>query len=397
MRHLTVEAAPVYEPRFLSYPSQKDADMKRALVASLASLGLLACSSSSSTTSTSGSTGRNGATATGSTSSHLTTSGATTTGSSTTTAGATTTGSSTTAGATTTGSTTAGSTTAAASTSSTGTTAGSTTAGSTSTAGSTGGTSTSTSTTASSSSSSGSTGTTTGTTGAAPDVATARLAPAGTPAAVTGVMTILASSYGPPKSTGTTYAGKYYVMDGTTNQVIYVYKPKSAGVLSFDPDRLDMVDVYGTISTYPADGGQVQISEPNLDIVDGGGPGTPPFGGQTATALQLSDASPDTSLVGYYVAVPAPVTSYTQENNPPELTLTTSTKTYVNGVALTDSTGDRILVDTFTFAHSSNNCLPTDGGNAPDLTGGAFNAVLDQAVTGDGKLHKVLFYGHCGQ
>jgi hypothetical protein len=383
--------------------------MKHGLVAVLASLGLMACSSSSSTTSTSGSTGRNGATATASgssgTSSHLTSSGSSTTTTGATTTGSTTTGNTTTgtttAGSTTTG-TTAGSTTAAGSTGSTGnstTAAGST--GSTSTAGSTGSTSTAGSTgSTSTAGSTGSTGATTGT--AAPDVATARISPDGSAAALTSVLAIMTNSYGPAAPDGgTKYSGRYFVIDPATSAAIFVYKPKSAAALSFDPSRLDTVNVNGTISTYPApDGGQVQITEANLDILDAGGPGTPLLGAKTALELQLSDTSPDETAVGYFVAVPtANGGSYTQENTPPELAVTVGANTFYDGVALVDSNGngERILVETYTFKSSPGNCIPRDGGNAPDLTAGGFNGVFDRTVTGDGQSHKVLFYGHCGQ
>lgn len=242
--------------------------------------------------------------------------------------------------------------------------------------------------------SSGTTGTTS-TTGSG-QVATARQDPVGTAVNLSSVVTVMASSYGSTKADGgTQYAGQYYVLDPSDDSAIFVFKSKAAGPLAFDPPRGEAVNVTGTIAQYPGDAGsagQVQVAAPNLNITDVAASTVPsPL---SATATQLAKGGADVSRVGHYVHVPGG--SYSQDSAPAEFTHVSGTKTYIDGVALTDGSGNRILVDVFTFKYSSGNCVPTDGG-MPDLSTGNFNGVLDREITSDGASNKVVFYGHCGQ
>jgi hypothetical protein len=208
---------------------------------------------------------------------------------------------------------------------------------------------------------------------------------------IPGMVTVMASNYGDPKPDGgTQYAGRYYMAD-STGAVIQVYKSKNIGALGTDPARGDKVDVVGKVELFPSDGGSnatVEISGSTIGFT-AQGQGTIPTP-QAATLAQLAPSGADDSMVGQYVTVPAG--TYTQDNAAPEFTKAP----YQDGLKLTDGSGNSMLVDIFTFSHTTGNCLLADGG-FPDLTAGGFNAVFDHEKADDGNIYKVLLYGHCGQ
>ncbi len=205
---------------------------------------------------------------------------------------------------------------------------------------------------------------------------------------------VMSTSYGNLAADGgTQFDGDYYVSDSNST-VIDIFKSKHTGLLNTDPVRGDMVDVTGRLEYFPYynDGGwpvgaMAEITGSSLQFTAVGS-GTVPSA-QNATTSQLADNS-DTSLVASYVHVPAG--SYTQDNAATEMHTATG---YQDGLALV-SGSDRMLVETFTYKYSPGNCFEPDGG-FPDLSGGNFNAILDQGKGPDGNIHKMLYYGQCGQ
>ncbi len=213
---------------------------------------------------------------------------------------------------------------------------------------------------------------------------------------IDGLVTVLASSPGGAKvDGGTQYNGNYYMAD-STGELISVFKSKKTGPAGLDPVRGDNVNVTaGKFEVFPLDaGGTQQISGDNLALAAGSpATGTVPSP-QSVNASDIAKGSFNPSMVGKYVTVP--IGSYTADAMPTEFTYTSSTgKTYYDGVALTDGSSNRILVDTFTFEYSAGSCFPSDGGQ-PDLSAGGFNGVFDIEQTSDGAINGVVFYGSCG-
>jgi hypothetical protein len=210
----------------------------------------------------------------------------------------------------------------------------------------------------------------------------------------TNVVTLMANSFGAAvDGGGTQYAGTYYVIDPTSGLAIEVYKSKHTGPTATDPQRGASVDVAGTVTVYPFDGGAVGLPEvegPGLAItaVSAGTLPTPVL----ATSAQVAPQGPDSSLVGHYVQV-GPGT-WTQNNAPSELTTTSSRGPFPHGAKLTDADGGTLLIETYTFKSSTDNCIPPDGGE-PDFTGGNFRGVFDQTQTYDGNFNRILYFGHC--
>jgi hypothetical protein len=135
--------------------------------------------------------------------------------------------------------------------------------------------------------------------------------------------------------------------------------------------------------------GEAQITGDNLQMVLASNPtGTLPTP-MAPTFAALTAAGGSNPYIGQWVTVPAG--SYTEDYTDPAFTY----ETYQDGVSLTDGSGNKLYIDTYTFSHSTGNCLPTDGGQ-PDLHLGNFSGAFDTEQADDNLIHNVLFYGGCG-
>jgi hypothetical protein len=214
---------------------------------------------------------------------------------------------------------------------------------------------------------------------------------------INNLTTVYATSYGNAKPDGgTQYEGDYFFADAN-GDLIESYKSKKVGTVGADPKRGDVVNFSGLVEIYPADGGEYQLTGEHMQLTAGTGSAAIPSL-QTPTFDLLSDTNPDLSMVGKYVTVPTG--TYTQDNAPHEFQYNPypdGGSQYVDGVALTDGNGNRLLISTFVFEYSQNNCATNPDGGVHDYSGGGFNGAFD-VYQGDDKLvHKVLFFASCGQ
>jgi len=232
------------------------------------------------------------------------------------------------------------------------------------------------------------------------DVATLRAnTPVGDNVCLKGLVTVYASSYGGTTDDGgTQYDGRYLMADAHGDGIV-VYKTKKSGPLSLDPMVGANVDVRGDLdyNQFPYNQGQLDLGDipAFMDITVASTSTAIPTPDTIADVTSISDDVTNTNEIGRLVTVPAG--TYTQDNAPAELTATIGANTYVDGVALTDTSGNKILVDTFDFEHAgSQSCFPDDGG-APDLSGGNFIGFVDNLSGGDGNNHKAVYLANCGQ
>jgi hypothetical protein len=245
--------------------------------------------------------------------------------------------------------------------------------------------------------STGSTGTSAGTSGstgsgACVTIAQARTSPSSTVLCLDDVTTVLSGPAGAATTSGTKFAGNYFVADATGAAVL-VYKSKVAAPTG-DPARGDNIKVNGLASQYQ---GQEQIigtaaAPINITIKSSGNALPTPFAAASASDLSDTSASSDANL-GKYVKVPAG--TYTADYRPAEFVFNSADggAAKYDGFKLT-SGSDTILVETYSFRFNTGSCF--DGG-VPTFSpeNGGFKGIFDKEQIQDGQQHKIVILGSC--